>query len=177
MCLNVAKGDSNRRAIANPSNPIGNRVHFVSTFLQFTWQVMWPQGAAILFCRIKKTQCTIRMEEYFLKHWWKWNNECSCLFVQQNEKILFRLRRMNLILLRTGKCRHHLISRDLIWIKIVVLNYLQTKNVIIQPFDLQFQLNSIKFVNWLFSMIAKSSFETFPKRSRTTWRHNAAVTS
>ena len=36
--------------------------------------------------------------------------------------------------------------------------------------------NSINFVNWLFSMIAKSSFETSPKQPRTTRHHNAAVT-
>ena len=40
-------------------------------------------------------------------------------------------------------------------------------------YQLYFNWNnySIKFVNWLFSMIAKSSFETSPKQPRTTWRH------
>ena len=44
-------------------------------------------------------------------------------------------------------------------------------------YQLYFKWNnfSIKFVNWLFSMIAKSSFETSPKQPRTTWHHNAAV--
>ena len=46
-------------------------------------------------------------------------------------------------------------------------------------YQLYFNWNnySIKFVNWLFSMIAKSPFETFPKQPRTTWRHNAAATT
>ena len=46
-------------------------------------------------------------------------------------------------------------------------------------YQLYFNWNnySIKFVNWLFLMIAKSSFETSPKQPRTMWRHNAAVTS
>ena len=46
-------------------------------------------------------------------------------------------------------------------------------------YQLYFNWNnySIKFVNWLFSMIAKSSFETSPKQPRTTWRHNAAAMS
>ena len=35
------------------------------------------------------------------------------------------------LLLRMGKYRHRLISRDLIWIKIVVWNYLQIDSVII----------------------------------------------
>ena len=35
--------------------------------------------------------------------------------------------------------------------------------------------SSIKFVSWLFSMIAKSSFETSAKQQRTMWHHSAAV--
>ena len=34
------------------------------------------------------------------------------------------------LLLRMGKCRHHLISQDLIWINIVVWNYLHTESMI-----------------------------------------------
>ena len=37
----------------------------------------------------------------------------------------------NQLLLRVGKCRHHIISQDLIWMKIVVLNYLQTESLVI----------------------------------------------
>ena len=37
----------------------------------------------------------------------------------------------NQLLLRRGKYRHHFISRDLIWITIVVWNYLQTNSAII----------------------------------------------
>ena len=46
-------------------------------------------------------------------------------------------------------------------------------------YQLYFNWNnfSIKFVNWLFSMIAKSAFEISPKQLRTTWHHKAAVTS
>ena len=50
---------------------------------------------------------------------------------------------MNLLLLRTEKYRHHLISRDLIWIKIVVWNYLQTKSVIISAIQFVVFINCI----------------------------------
>ena len=50
---------------------------------------------------------------------------------------------MNLLLLRMGKCRHHLISRDLIWIKIVIWNYLQTKSVIISVIQFAIFINCI----------------------------------
>ena len=73
----------------------------------------------------------------------KWIFHRSCFSVQQIEKILFRLLRMNLLLLRMGKCRHHLISRDLIWIKIVVWNYLQTKSVLISAIQFVVFINCI----------------------------------
>ena len=88
----------------------------------------------------------------------------------------------HVLLLRN--CRHYLISRDLIWIKIVVGKTIYKQIVIILAIrfavlSTYFNWNncSIKFVNWLFSMIAKSSFETSAKQPRTTWHHNAAVTS
>ena len=79
---------------------------------------------------------------------------------------------MNLLLLRMGKCRHNLISRDLIWIEIVIWNYLQTKSVIISAIRFAVFINCISI-----EMIAKSWFETSPKQPRTMWRHNAAATS
>ena len=73
----------------------------------------------------------------------QWIFHRSCFSVQQIEKILLRLLRMNLLLLRMGKCRHHLISRDLIWIKIVVWNYLQTKSVIVSAIRFVVFINCI----------------------------------
>ena len=51
------------------------------------------------------------------------------------------------LLIRMGKCRHHLISRDLIWIKVVVTvwNYLQTESVIILAIPFAFFINCIWF--------------------------------
>ena len=46
-------------------------------------------------------------------------------------------------LLRMVKCRNHLISRDLIWIMIIVWNYLQTKSVIISAIRFAVFINSI----------------------------------
>ena len=74
------------------------------------------------------------MEDYFLKDWWKCNNECSIVpvFSYNRIKKILRLLHMNLLLLGMGKCRHHLILQDLIWmVNIIVWNYLQTKIVII----------------------------------------------
>ena len=79
-----------------------------------------------------------------------------------------------------GELLPSFISRDLIWIKIVLWNYLQTESVIILAIPFAFFINcilieiTIQFVNWLFSMIAKSLFETSPKQPRITWHHNAA---
>ena len=79
-------------------------------------------------------------------------------------------------LLRKGKCRHHLIPRDLIWKKDCCLKLFTNKECdyfshsICSFYQLYFNWNnySIKFINWSFSMIAKSS----PKQPRTTWHHN-----
>ena len=58
---------------------------------------------------------------------------------------------------------------------------LYTESVLTIRFAVQLYFNwnnyTIKFVNWLFSTISKSSFETSPKQPRTMWRHNAAVMS
>ena len=83
----------------------------------------------------------------------------------------------------TRHCSRVYISRDLIWIKIVVGKTIYKQIVIILAIRFAvlstvFRNNySIKFVNWFYSMIAKSSFETSPKQPRTTWHHNAAGTS
>ena len=71
------------------------------------------------------------------------------------------------------------ISRDLMWIKIVVWNYLNKhimwlfSHFICSFYQLYFNCNnySIKFLNWLFSTITKFSFETSPRGPRTMWRH------
>ena len=68
------------------------------------------------------------------------------------------------LLLWMGKCRHHLILQDLIWIKIFGWNYLQTETCdyfnqsICSFYQLYFNWNnySNKLINWLFSTITKS---------------------
>ena len=136
----------NLKANANPSNPVGKRVHFVSTFCKSRDRSCDHRKLPSCFGGTKITQCTTQMENYFLKPRWKWNNGHSIVPVflyNILKKILFRLFRMNLLLLRMGKCRHHLISRDLIWIKIVVWNYLQTKSVIISAIQFVVFINCI----------------------------------
>ena len=140
------------KANANPSNPVGKRVHFVSTFLQVTWQVMWPQGAAIFrrhlgLIALKKHNTSPEWKIIFLN---PDGNEIMDIpsflfFCTTHWKIIisFRLLRMNLLLLRMGKCRHHLISWDLTWMKIAVWNYLQTKSVIISAIRFAVFINCI----------------------------------
>ena len=136
----------NLKANANPSNPVGKRVHFVSTFCKSRDRSCDHRKLPSCFGRTKITQYTTRMEDYFLKPRWKWNNGYSIVPVflyNRLKKMLFWLLRMNLLLLRMGKCRHHLISRDLIWIKTVVWNYLQTKSVIISAIQFVVFINCI----------------------------------
>ena len=135
----------NLKANANPSNPVGKRVHFVSTFCKSRDRSCDHRKLPSCFGRTKITQCTTWMEDYFLKPRWKWNNGYSIVpvFCTTDWKKIFRLLRMNLLLLRMGKCRHNLISRDLIWIKIVLWNYLQKKSVIISAIQFVVFINCI----------------------------------
>ena len=66
-----------------------------------------------------------------------------------NARIRFSVRHIgwgkieSLLLLLLGKCRHHLISQDLFWIKVVIWNYLQTDSVTILAILCAVFVNSI----------------------------------
>ena len=108
-----------------------------------------------------------------------------------NARIRFSVRHIGwgkieseLLLLR--KCRHHLISRDLFGIKIVVWNYLQTDSVIILAIRFAVFVNCISIEHVEITIQLNSSIGCFwwspnsrlkPKQPRTTWHHNAAGTS
>ena len=77
MYLIQWKEVGNLKANANPSNPVGRRVHFVSTFCKSRDRSCDHRKLPSCFGRTKITQCTTRMEDYFLKPRWKWNNGYS----------------------------------------------------------------------------------------------------
>ena len=77
MYLIQLKEVGNLKANANPSNPVGKRVHFVSTFCRSRDRSCDHRKLPSCFGRTKITQCTTRMEDYFLKPRWKWNNGYS----------------------------------------------------------------------------------------------------
>ena len=134
----------NLKANANPSNPVGKRVHFVSTFCKSRDRSCDHRTLPSCFGRTKTTQYTTRMDDYFLKPRWKWNNGYSIVPVflySRLKKYYFDY--FAWICYYMGKCRHHLISRDLIWIKIVVWNYLQTKSVIVSAIRFVVFINCI----------------------------------
>ena len=60
------------------------------------------------------------------------------------------------LLLRMGKCCHHLISRDLIWIMIVVWNYLPTESVIILAIRFAVFINCIPTEITIYIIISKN---------------------
>ena len=75
------------------------------------------------------------------------------------------------LLLWLVKCRHHLISRDLIWIKIVVWNYLQTESVIILAIRLAVVINCISTK----VTIQSNSWIVFDDRQILAWNNSPAT--
>ena len=162
----------------------------MSTFLQVTWQVMWPQGTAIF----RRHVVLVALKKHNTSPEWKitflngneimdipsflffctthWKNIISItsheLATTTDGEVLlsFNLARFDL---NKDCCLKLFTNKE--------CDYLSHSICIFYQLYFNWNNYSIKFVNWLFSMITKSSFKKSPKQQRTTWRHNAAVIS